>query len=243
MKIFFKRACLEDIINIVKKSSERKIFNFLNLYCVYLFFKEKTFREAVSEEKNTINLLDGFFPAFFLSLKKFKKISRVRGPTFTREIFLNKELSSSKKHFFIGLEKKDLNVLRKNFPYLKKVDCYNPPYIKDVVFPDEEIEKISKKINKFKADFVWVGIASPKQNILSYQLFKKTNAIYFFNVGAAMDFLLGKKKEAPSFVRKIGMEWFYRLVTDFKYSKIKVWRSFIAVFYLLFGRVKIDLKD
>ncbi|MEM4330491.1 MAG: WecB/TagA/CpsF family glycosyltransferase [Candidatus Pacearchaeota archaeon] len=239
--LYFTKFSLEEIFNFIKKNKERKIFNFLNQHDIYNFKNNNLFRESLNTFFS-INIIDGSFLTFFLSIKKFKKISRVRGPTFTRELLLKKELSSSKKHFFIGLEKEDLKVLIEKFSHLKKVDCYNPPYIKDVVFSDEEIEKISKKINKFKPDFVWVGIASPKQNILSYQLFKKTNAKYFFNVGAAMDFLLGKKKEAPSFVRKIGVEWFYRLITDFKYSKKKVWRSFIAVFYLLFGKIKIDLK-
>ncbi|MEM4605427.1 MAG: WecB/TagA/CpsF family glycosyltransferase [Candidatus Pacearchaeota archaeon] len=241
-KIFFLNKNIKKLILFIKESQERKIFGFLNQHDIYHIKNNKTFEESLSHYFN-INLLDGFFPAFFLSLKKLKKVSRVRGPTFTRELLSNKEHSSSKKHFFIGLEKEDLVKLKEKFYHLKNFDCYNPPYIKDFVFPKEEIEKIAEKINKFKADYVWVGIASPKQNILSYQLFNKTKAQYFFNVGAAMDFLLGKKKEAPSFVRKIGMEWFYRLITDFKYSKIKVWRSFIAVFYLLLGRVKIDLRD
>ena len=48
-----------------------------------------------------------------------------------------------------------------------------------------------------------------------------------------MDFITEKKKEAPKFIREIGMEWFYRLITDFRYSRKKVWRSLIGSFYAL----------
>ncbi len=97
----------------------------------------------------------------------------------------------------------------------------------------KKLEKGQAKLNKFgnktKADYVWVGIGCPKQNLLSSQLFKKTKAQYFVNIGAALDFLLGKKEEAPLIIRELGIEWLYRLVTDFKYSKKKVWRSLMGL--------------
>ena len=42
------------------------------------------------------------------------------------------------------------------------------------------------------------------------------------NVGAALDFLLEKKKQAPNAVKALGIEWLYRLITDFEHSKKKV---------------------
>ena len=54
---------------------------------------------------------------------------------------------------------------------------------------------------------------------MSHDIYKKVKAEKIFNVGAAMDFLTKKKKEAPDLIQKFGLEWLYRLVTDFKYSK------------------------
>ena len=105
-------------------------------------------------------------------------------------------------------------------------------------FDEKEIKKISVKINSFKPTYVWVGIGNPKQEILASQLFEKTKAAYFFNVGAAIDFILGKKKESPPFFSKIGLEWLYRLITDFKYSRKKVLKSFFGLFYLLNVKLK-----
>ena len=36
----------------------------------------------------------------------------------------------------------------------------------------------------------------------------------FITVGAAFDFLAKTKKQAPIWTQKIGLEWFFRLVTE-----------------------------
>jgi N-acetylglucosaminyldiphosphoundecaprenol N-acetyl-beta-D-mannosaminyltransferase len=211
----------------------RYIFNFLNQHDLYFFGKEPKFREVLTKSFSK-NFVDGFLIAFFLSIKKLKRIKRLRGPSFTLKFLENQKLNKNKKHFFIGLLNKDLSFLNKKFNHLKrnKLFCYNPPYIKEIIFNKEEINKIIELIYKINPDYIWVCIGSPKQNILSYSLFKKTKARYFFNVGAALDFILKKKKESPSFIQKIGLEWFFRLVTDFKYTKKKVWRSFLSIFLI-----------
>jgi N-acetylglucosaminyldiphosphoundecaprenol N-acetyl-beta-D-mannosaminyltransferase len=214
----------------LEKNHERTILNFLDSHTIYHSAKNPLFKECLANE-NTINCIDGFPISFFLSVKSLRRIPRNRGPTFTRH-FLNSERSRDAKHFFIGLDEKDCKKLKKKLPHLKFVCAHNPPYIKDIKFPESEIELMARKINKENPDFVWVGIASPKQNILSRELFEKTNAKYFINIGAALDFLLDKKEEAPLFVRELGIEWFYRLISDFKYCRKKVLRAFIAMRYI-----------
>jgi N-acetylglucosaminyldiphosphoundecaprenol N-acetyl-beta-D-mannosaminyltransferase len=158
--------------------------------------------------------------------------TQYRGTDFTTNFLRSKEASTG-RHIFLGATDEDLKNILNKFPNLDKKDffCYNPPYIKEIFFENEEIVKIAKLIKKLKIKFVWVCVGSPKQDILANQLFKKTSAKQFFGIGAAKDFLSGRKKEAPIFFRKAGLEWFYRLITDFKTTKIKAWRSFLALFY------------
>ena len=223
------RRILRNILN----SEEQHSLVFLNNHDLYNLKKEEHYKKFATSSKN-IYFIDGFAIALFLSLKNLSHIERFRGPSFTKEFLSNENLSGNKKHFFIGLEEKELDILNRKFTHLKRENLFthNPPYIKELKFPEEEINKIAEKISSEKPDFVWVCIATPKQHILTYSLLEKTTAKLFFNVGAALDFLLGKKKEANSFFQKIGLEWFYRLVTDFKYSKKKVWRSFSSLPYI-----------
>ncbi|MFA4960734.1 MAG: WecB/TagA/CpsF family glycosyltransferase [Candidatus Pacearchaeota archaeon] len=228
-KILFEKKTKEELAEFINKNKERKIINFLDAHTIFHSANNKSFKKCFTN-KNSINCIDGFPISFFLSIKSMKRIPRNRGPTFTR-YFLNSEYSKNAKHFFIGLSEKDHKLLKSKLPHLKYTYCYNPPYIKDIRFPESEINNMASKINKVNPDYVWVGIGSPKQNILSRELFE-TKAKYFINIGAALDFLLGKKEEAPLFIREMGIEWFYRLIKDFKYSYKKVLRAFIAMRYL-----------
>jgi len=237
-KIIFQSKNEEDLFKFLQKNKQRHILNFLNLHDIYQSNKEPTFKKTLFKNEN-INFIDGFVISVYLSLIKLKKIPRKRGPTFTKNFFSNVVLSGNKKHFFIGLEKEDLKKLQKKIPHIKNLVSYNPPYIKEIKFPKREIKKMSKLINNFNPNYVWIGIGCPKQNILSFNLFSKTHAQYFMNVGAALDFLLEKKKQAPPIIRKLGIEWLYRLITDFKYSRKKVWKSLIGLRYL---RGNADLK-
>lgn len=219
--------------NILKGKFEKKtIFNFLNSNDVYNFKISKVFGNSLI---NSINLIDGFMISLILSVKNFKHMNRLSGPLFTELFFKNEKLSKDKNHFFIGLESKDLLILSKKYPYLerKNIFGYNPSYIKENKFSSKEIKKMSKLINKRETDYLWVCIGSPKQNILMKDLQSKCKFNYAFNVGAALDFLLGKKKRSPKIWQNLGLEWFYRLITDFKYSKKKVWRSLLGSFYAI----------
>ena len=233
--IFYNLKNKEDLVDLIKKN--RKIcFNFLNSHDVYLFKKDKLFQGILNELKNnSYNFLDGSIISLFLNSKK------LRGTEFTEFVLKNKSLLRNKSHFFIGLKDKDLDFIAKKYPSLerKKLFTYNPPYIKDMRFRKDEINKISNLINKKKVSYIWIGLGSPKQNILAYDLFKKTNFDFMFNVGAALDFIAEKKKQAPKIIQEMRIEWFYRLITDFRHTKKKVWRSLIGSFYAI-KLIKLD---
>ncbi len=207
----------------ILKKKKHGILNFQNLHSVYLFNKEPTFQKAIMS-KNNFTFPDGTAVSLFLKTKQ------IRGPSFTKDFFENK-LTEKQKHFFILPEEEYLDELKNKFPKLKISKMHVPSYIQDVEFSKKEIGKIMKQIKRNKPDYVWVCIGNPKQEILSNQLHKKYKTFYL-NVGAAMDFLLAKKAKAPKIFIKSRLEWLYRLITDFKYSKKKVGRSFIALMYL-----------
>jgi len=202
-------------------SSRKVLFNFVNLNTLWWVKNNPIYSRTISDKCNL------FFPdSKVLSL--LKGLKQQRGPSFTKDFLMSNE-ARTKRHFFIGLEDLDLANLSKITNISKKrLLAYNPPYIKGIEFSSDEINRIYSKIIKFKPDLIWVCVGSPKQEILSNQLFKKYKSTYI-NIGAATDFLLKKKKEAPKIFQMMGLEWFYRLITDFKYSKTKVWRSFIAL--------------
>lgn len=229
MTLLFTSKSKEKLKDLILEYNQDKIiFNFLNLYSVYLYQKDKEFREAIdSREEDSITLVDGSPIAVFLKAK------RLRGTDFSRFLINDLSLLNNKKHFFIGLTEDELNLIS-NKSLLNRNDlyAYNPSYITSNKFSNEEIDKIAKLINKSNVDYLWVGVGNPKQEILASDLYDKVNVNFIFNVGAAFDFILEKKKEAPRLIQELGIEWLYRFITDFKHSYIKVYKSLIGLFYL-----------
>lgn len=229
MKLLFNLKNKDNLKELILGNNKDKIiFNFLNLYSVYLYKNNKDFKYAINYRKdNSITLADS------ITISRFLRTEKIRGTDFTKFLMKDKELLKDKRHFFIGLEEMDLDRLpNKSLLERKNIFSYNPLYIKDNKFSNEEVDKIARLINEVKVDYLWVCIGNPKQEILASDLYDKIDVNFIFNIGAALDFILGKKKEAPKFIQRLGLEWLYRFITDFKYSHKKIWKSFIGLFYL-----------
>jgi exopolysaccharide biosynthesis WecB/TagA/CpsF family protein len=223
-KLLFSKENPLKLINTNKKV----IFNFLNVESLW-HFKNTKYYNSLILNKNNINFPDGKFVSNKL------KVPQQRGPSFTKNYLKSLE-AKSKKHFVIGnCTGKELSVVT-NIP-LKNIKVYSPSFINKIIFSNVEKNKIASLLALFKPDFVWVAIGAPKQEILSNQLYLKY-ACNYINIGAAIDFLTNKKLEAPKFFRILYLEWFYRLITDFKRSRKKVFRSIVGLRYLKYISVK-----
>ena len=47
-------------------------------------------------------------------------------------------------------------------------------------------------------------------------------------VGGSFDFLTGKKKRAPKFLQKIGLEWLWRFLQEPKYRAKRIWKAVVV---------------
>jgi N-acetylglucosaminyldiphosphoundecaprenol N-acetyl-beta-D-mannosaminyltransferase len=231
----------EDILN--HRIKEKTVFSFMNSHCIYEFKTNKDYRNATTSHniKHRINSIDGSLLAVVLSIKNFKRAKRLQGPKLMKLFLMDKELNNCKKHFFIGYENKDLDKLCKSYPHLdrKNIFGYLPSFVEGNVFPKDEVKKMEKLINENKIDYLWNGMGCPKQQILSEQLINRANAKYFFNVGAALNFNIGKISRAPIIFQKFGIEWLHRLYTDPKLTSMRLYPSFMGGLYaFVFARLK-----
>ena len=78
----------------------------------------------------------------------------------------------------------------------------------------QDIDEVIADINTSNANIVIVAMGNPLQEkwILDHQ--HKLNANIFMGVGALIDFLAGDKPRAPKLIRKLRLEWFYRLTLE-----------------------------
>lgn len=138
---------------------------------------------------------------------------RVTGPDLMQQV-LKKSSETQWKHFFYGSSEKTLSMLRdkieRAYPGAQVVGMISPPY-RDIT-PEEDAEYI-KAINDSGADFLWVGLGAPKQEIWMSAHKDKVNAL-MIGVGAAFDYESGNLKRAPKWMQKCNLEWLYRFMQE-----------------------------
>lgn len=83
-------------------------------------------------------------------------------------------------------------------------------------FPGLKIEGASEvtpdSINRVSPDVVVVTLGHPHQEKWIHSNIENLNAKLILGVGGSLDFLVGLQKRAPKFIRKLGLEWGWRLL-------------------------------
>jgi len=115
---------------------------------------------------------------------------------------------------FIGstedsLKKAEAHLTAK-FPNLKVLAKISPPLGFD---PEgEDAAKILSDIKDIDARVCFLAFGAPKQEILAQRGKQIAEHTGFVSIGAGLDFLAGTQERAPLWVRRIAMEWLWRLV-------------------------------
>lgn len=159
-----------------------------------------------------INTCDGSSIAIFASLIHKKRYQTYTGP----EIFAEYTQNKCKQHF-IGNTNENLNRLKIKFQKLN----YNTNLFQFEVLPFQSVEefdykKIASRINEFQPNIIWVSLGAPKQEVFISKLYPYINQGVLFAIGAAFNFFLedNKNQRAPQWMRKIHLEWLYRVCKE-----------------------------
>jgi len=102
--------------------------------------------------------------------------------------------------------------LEKEFPGIKVVGIYSPPFAEK--FSKEENEKMMQLINNVKPDVLWVSLTAPKQDYWIYENIDFLDVHIAIGVGGAFEVTAGLIDRAPKFMQKNGLEWLYRFVKE-----------------------------
>lgn len=68
------------------------------------------------------------------------------------------------------------------------------------------------ELNDKKTDILFVAFGSPKQEIWIKNHLKDLPVKVAIGVGGSFDFISGRVRRAPLFIRRIGLEWLFRLI-------------------------------
>jgi N-acetylglucosaminyldiphosphoundecaprenol N-acetyl-beta-D-mannosaminyltransferase len=120
-----------------------------------------------------------------------------------------------------GVPERLVEWLTNRFPGLKVVGCMSPPFRPLTV---EEDDAVVQRINEARPDLVWVGLSTPKQERWMAGHVDRLSATVLLGVGAAFDIHAGLLPQAPRWMQRTGLEWFYRLLREPR----RLWRRYLG---------------
>jgi N-acetylglucosaminyldiphosphoundecaprenol N-acetyl-beta-D-mannosaminyltransferase len=238
VKIFDKNID-EAVTDVIRECLAKKK---LNNYCIsatgahglVYAYKNPYFKIILNDFY--INLPDGMPNVWVGWLRGASKMQRCPGPDFFASLMKG---SSDKpiQHFFCGGKEGVAAELKKTcenkFGNHKVVGVYSPPFRE---MTDEEMSLLGQEIIKSKADIVWIGLSTPKQERFATRLKSFTKAHFIITVGAAFDFHTGRLKKAPVLMQKSGTEWIFRLIMEPK----RLYRRYLEIVPLF---IAYNVKD
>ncbi|GAB3249835.1 WecB/TagA/CpsF family glycosyltransferase [Kineosporia babensis] len=81
-------------------------------------------------------------------------------------------------------------------------------------FAESERGDIMREIRDSGAQIVAVALGSPKQEIFMQECHRRHPAALYIGVGGSFDVVSGHVRRAPVLLRRCGMEWCYRILTN-----------------------------
>lgn len=168
-------------------------------------------------------------------------VDRVYGPDLMRALCAHRR-EPPLRHFLCGGEDGVAQLLARSlegaFPGIDIVGTHTPPFRP---LDDAERRALADEITRSGADIIWIGLSSPKQERFMAELAPLLPRGVMIGVGAAFDFLSGRKPQAPRWIQRSGFEWLFRLVTEPR----RLWRRYLvnnSLFLWLLAREALGLR-
>jgi N-acetylglucosaminyldiphosphoundecaprenol N-acetyl-beta-D-mannosaminyltransferase len=203
----------------------------LNVHSVMTAFFDPVYRQILNGA--SIGATDGVPLAWALRAAGYRKQPRVYGPDLMLVLCEQAAVLGHRVYLYGGREGV-LDVLKKNlfkrFPGLSITGTYAPPF--RPLTPEEDRRCVDDIIAS-GADIVFVGIGAPKQEKWMFEHAARLPGVIMLGVGAAFDFHAGRILQAPAWMQRYGLEWFFRLLMEPR----RLWKRYLLnpLFLLCWG--------
>lgn len=208
---------LEKIKSFIREKSSHEIF-YVNSDCINRSFLDKEYRRIIKNAD--LVYPDGIGVIWASRYTNAPLSERVNLGDFLPQ--LCKLCAEGGYSIFIlagaeGVAEEAVKNLKKNFPKLHIAGTYHG------YFNDGEEENIIEKINRSDCDILLVGMGVPKQEKWINRNKDRLNVPVLWGVGALFDYYAFRIKRAPVWMRRLGLEWLFRLILEPK----RLWRRYI----------------
>ena len=193
-----------------------------NLNFLISSMNDEKFRDSVIN--SDLSIADGKPLIWIARLLRIPIPEQVAGSDLIDALIENKEGYKPLKVFFFGGQEgiaeqacEKLNVQNKG---LCCVGFHNPGF---GTIEEMSSTEIIDKINKSSADFVIVSLGAKKGQEWIECNREKLNAPIISHLGAVVNFITGNVIRSPKFLRKIGLEWLWRIKEE-----PSLWRRYFS---------------
>lgn len=199
---------------------------FTNVHAVVTAISDGAFRRVTNQ--SFLSLADGK-PIYWLArVAGSQGVGHVPGPNFMLQAL---DRCRHRAHYFYGSSPQTLETLvarlRQRSPGLDVRGTFSPPF--RALSEAESLDHYAR-ICASGAEFVWVGLGAPKQELWMAAAAPHVAPALLFGVGAAFDFHSGVAPRAPSWMRRSGLEWLFRLLSEPR----RLWRRYLVTNSLFF---------
>lgn len=167
---------------------------------------------------------DGMPMVWMGKWNRYPEIDRVYGPDLMLGV-CRQGVEQGRTHYLLGgrpgVAEQLAERLESQIPGLQIVGKCTPPFRP---FTEEERQELIDEIARLRPDCIWVGLGAPKQERLMAELLPSLDTKLMFGVGAAFDFHAGLVRQAPRWMQRSGMEWFFRLCMEPR----RLWRRYLV---------------
>jgi len=153
-----------------------------------------------------------------------KNITRVYGPDLMLAV-CDAGRATGLTHYFYGGAPGVAELLRDKlcarFPGLSVAGTFTPPFRE---LTADELAGLRADVAAGRPDILWVGLSTPKQEKFMAAHAQLLDAGLLIGVGAAFDFHSGRVRQAPRWMQRSGLEWFFRFCTEPR----RLWRRYLV---------------
>ena len=181
-----------------------------------------------------LSLIDGWPIAVAAKNASGKKVQRVTGSDLLPRLF--SELNRDVRIGIIGgsNETKIRQVLEARYPNLN-IQIIDTSQWSNSIY---DVRRLRELVQHNALSIVLLCLGHPKQELLARELknydWAGSRPDWIMCMGATIDFLTGDQKRAPKIFQVIGLEWFFRLLTNPKKFTARYFEAVLPSIKLIF---------
>jgi N-acetylglucosaminyldiphosphoundecaprenol N-acetyl-beta-D-mannosaminyltransferase len=179
-----------------------------NVHVLMTAQRDVALREALKEAWSVFP--DGAPVAWLQRQVGARTSQRVAGADLMTRVFALGE-EAGLRHYLFGSTPDVISELQRRFADgfpAALVGSESPPF-----GPVESLEP-SAELAAAQPDVVWCSLGAPKQELWMGRCAEQLKPAVVLGVGAAFDFLAGRKSRAPLWLQESGLEWLHRLLSE-----------------------------